>query len=740
VFFYSKLFYFSERCFLLSIEFNLFSGLAKKNSNWVFRCLIFVFFIFMLSGVNAGAEPAIGQSAEDALDADAPLSAEAEESADSGNWDNWDEGKQVTIEKQDGAGSQLSAVPVVDSAGIDKAMEEALRETMIVQAKSYYPMISSMSLESRDSSVLFEITYDAASEKDLISIKHEVNKEQMTAQIQILSPLLQKTEDLSMGGDLHLVESIQLAVNAGLTSTLGLDAKIAFIQRISMKLIRPVQFNVKQYPGLIRIELRPYQAGPDEDKPELTETERDILFQPSEPPPLLTTSQVFGQSFQQERDYENEVNFGGERTLIDQLESRPGIISRYSYTDYSRGASSDAVKQDMEYRYPAFGSLDYWKKHLSGVFVNTTKLLKQRRGQHVFMNTEPSFAVIYDRKGPAHIRLGYNFQREFPFFYQKLGRLAPADGAIRHDIRGGIVYTTQSPWTFSFQNRLGIFSSENLSESSKFGDRLTQYRYEAGQAVRYNLKRGFLQLGGGVKLETQEVAIRERSIEGYLSLLGFRQLSKKWAARAEYNYEHKFFPEGTVVVDMNVHRLRTGLEYKPSKNSLLKPSLGLAFYDGEAFYGLIGGMQYSHQLSRRDKIQLSYNTDFIRDEVSSFGRASLNNRRLSTEQTGRMIRYHIVRAAYQRKLSKKLNFILEGSYRKEDQLEVELKDKHGEYRFSAALRRSAPKKWVIELRYILSYLDAYRISTNAAGVTNKLDQGNTNHQAYIRLYRYFGDA
>jgi len=725
---------------LLFLKFNLFLGLAKKKLNRVFLCLIFVFFLFMLSGLNAWAEPSARQPAEDALDADASLSADLNKSEDSGNWDNWDDEKQVTIEKQDGVGSQLSAVPVVDSSGIDKAMEEALRETMIVQAKSYYPMIRSMSLESSDSSVLFEIAYDAASEKDLVSIKHEVNKEQMTVQIQILSPLLQKTEDLSMGGDAQLIESIQLAVNAGLTSTLGLDAKIAFIQRINMKLIRPVQLHVKQYPGLIRVELRPYQAGAEEDKKESDEIERDVLFQPSEPPPLLTTNQVFGQSFQQERDYENEVNFGGERTLIDQLESRPGLISRYSYTDYSRGASSEAVKQDSDYRYPAFGSLDYWKKHLSGVFVNTTKLLKQRRGQHFFMNEEPAFAVVYDRKGPAHIRLGYNFQRQFPFFYQKLGRLAPADGAIRHDIRGGIVYTTQSPWTFSFQNRLGIFSSENLGASSKFGDRLNQYRYEAGQAVRYNLKRGFVQLGSGVKIEAQEIFIRDRNIEGYLSLLWFRQLSQKWAARSEYNYEHKFFREEIPAIDMNVHRIRMGLEYKPSKNGLFKPNLGLAFYDGEAFSGLIGGLEYSHQLGRRDRVRFSYDTDFIRDEVSPFGRASLNNRRLTTEQTGRMIRYHIVRAAYQRKLSKKLNFILEGSYRREDQLAVEPKDKYGEYRFSTALRRSAPKKWVIELRYILSYLDAYRVSTNASGVTNKLDQGNTNHQAYIRLYRYFGDA
>ncbi len=349
-------------------------------------------------------------------------------------------------------------------------------------------------------------------------------------------------------------------------------------------------------------------------------------------------------------------------------------------------------------------------------------------------------ALIYDRKGPAHIRLGYNIQKQYPFFAQKQEGLAPADGLLRQDIQGGVFFTNSSPWIFSFQNKLGIATSENLSAPAKFGDRLTQYRYEAGHAIRYNFKRGFLQAGAGVKLETEERAIRDRDIESYLSLLWFRPLSKKLAVRAEYNYEHEFFREGSPAIDMNVHRIRTGLEYKPTKNSLLKPSFGAAFYDGEAFMGLIGGLQYSHKLSPRGQMTLSYDTDFIRSEAPAFAFTSFNSARVTSGLNGDLIRFQTVRAAYERKLSKKMNWLIEGVYRRESALEIEPKDKFAEYRLSTALRRNASKKWVIELRYVLTYLDAYQMSKNSAGGTTKLDEGNTRHEALIRMFRYFGDS
>lgn len=730
---------FIERYELIVIEFysdNLFWEKVRSKAVLLFLCVALCLFLQAMGGASFAEEQVSNSDSNVSGDLATEENAAAISRTDQQE-DNWDNSKK---EPASGAAEQLSAVPVVDSTGLDKAMDQALRESMITQARAYYPMIREMSSESGDTRMMFEIIYDAASEKDMIALTHQVNKEQMTAQVQVLSPLLQKIEDMKMEGDARFVEAIQFSANSSLTAAMvGPDAKIVFVEKMEFKLLRPVQMSVKQLPGLIRIEFRFYspEAAEPESSAFSAAVDRDILFQaPSAP---QTTAQVFGQSFQNERDYEREVNFGGEVTLLDQLESAP-LASRPRVNSDVRGASYEAVREDNQFRYPRFGSIEYWKKHLSGVVKNTTKLLKQRRGQQGLVIEEPEMAVVYDRPGPAHIRLGYNFQRQYPFFYQRLGRLAPADGIVRQDIQGGVVFTSQSPWIFSFQNKLSIFSHENLSASSKFGDRLHQYRYEAGHATRYNLKRGFLQVGVGMKFETQEVEVRNRDIESYLSLLWYRPFSKKLAGQAEYNQTHRFIREGEPQIDMNVHRLKLGLDYKLRNNIVLKPSLGLAFYDGEAFYGVIGGLHYIHRLSRRDKVTLSYDTDFVRDEVSTFGQESLNTRRISAESFGDLIRYQVIRAIYERRLSKKLTLQIGGSYRRESELAVKLKDKYGEYRFFAALNRRLSKQLDLELRYTLSYFDAYKVSENALGGVTKSDRGNTSHDALFRVFYRFGQS
>lgn len=625
---------------------------------------------------------------------------------------------------------------LASASEIEKAMDQALQESMAAQAKAYYPMIREMSFEANDERAILEISYDAASENDLVSVKSEINKADMFAQIQILSPLLQKSESMEMQGDSMFIQGIQFLANPSLTGMIGKDTNLVFLQKIHFKLLRPVRLNVSRLPGLIRIELWSVQAEDAVEKKK-TEAQQDIVFEPQMP---QTTAEVLGQSFQNQREYEENINFGGEVTLLEGLNEELQSKTESSMTNYQLGVSADAVRADSLYRYPAFGSIDYWKKHLTGALQNTTRLLKRERNQHMILNETPQFAIKFDRKGPVRLNLGYNYQREFPFFYAKLGRQAPIDGLMRQDIQGGAIFTTQSPWTFSVQNRLGIATSENLRASSKFGDRINDYRYEAGQSIRYKLKRGFVQLGAGMKFETQEIDIRDRDIESYLSLIWFRRLAKRLSGKIEYDYKHEFFQEGEPQIDMNVHRIRAGLQYQPNKSLSFKPDFGMAFFDGEAFMGIVGSMDSSYDLTRRDSILLSYKTDFIRSEETSFGSESLNRRRTTSEARGDLIRYHVISAAYDRQLSKRLQLTIKGALRSEVPIATEPKDRFLEYTLSLGLKRQISDRWTLDMRYALSYLSSYHWSFNGLGGATKLDEGNTTHEVSLRMQRYFGKA
>lgn len=713
----------------MKLKIRLFGYLGAR------RALFFIFSIFFLSMSALSA-----QEKKETLPNDQQTSVV-------------NENETLISEQNDSVGGSApatdSVVPVAASdADIQKEMEKSLQETMIKEAKAYYPMVSGMSVESQDGVVVVQVDYDQPSDKDALVFRSNLIKDSLQAEIIFTSALLQKNAERKMEGDQQFVESMVFVTNTTLSGKLGNDSPLFFVNKIMFQLRKPVRWKVTQSPGSLRIEFRPYLAEIKDEKKSEDEKENkpaDLVFQAK--PLSQGTDQALGQSYANQRQYEKEVISGGEATLLESVsEALPSSSTVGQSTNYSRGFSEDGIRIDMRQRYPEFGTLEYWKKHLSGAISNTTRFMKRKRDEHVMMSDAPGFAIVYDRQGPAHLRLGYNFQREFPFFYGKQGGLSPMDGFIRQDIQGGVVFNTQTPWTYSLQNQLSLGTSENLNASSKLGDRLTTYQYELGQAVRYKLNRGYLQMGSGLRWYAEEQGSNQgrdldvnKDLTTYLAPSWVRPLNSRVIARVEYNYSHTFVHDPKPTPDQNVHQMRVGLDYKLNKNITLTPSMGWTFYDGDSVLGFIGGVKYRHKLGARDQVTFSYDTDFTKGQFFKFGEQSLTNTSNSFSLAGALIRYHIVSAAFEHKLSSKLSFLANARYRRERLLETSGGDKFDEYQLSAGTRLKISNDWAIELKYAFRYLDASRLQKNTVGEIHRRDAGNTDHSIYLKATRFFGE-
>ncbi len=719
------------------------SNVLEKNSIIRRGFCLFVMFIFFSGHVFAEDDTKLKtkEAAQNSVTAADLDQVQADQTAKKGSSELHDSQVTTKSESKEQA-NDVSTEDVVSTSQVDvnKAMEQTLQETMIKEIKAYYPIIRGISFESKEDLLVMKIDYDQSSETDLLNIQTNLIKGKMIAAITFKSALLQKKEDVKVEGDHELIEAVTLTPNLGLSSKLGNDEKLFFVNQVQFQLLKPVRWKVTQVPGTLKIEFKPYLAGEEEEEKKQKE---DLVFQA---PPPQNTQQILGESYTREREYESNVVSGGEPTLIESLEggerAASQLFGRGIVTDYSKGLSEEAVRVDMKSRYPTFGSLDYWKKNISGVISNTARFMKKQRKQSFFPVDDPGLAVVFDRKGPAHVRLGYNVQRELPFFYGTLHRtkrLAPMDGFMRHDIKGGVVFKSQSPWIYSIQNNYSVGTSENLSQPSKFGDRLSAYQYAAGHGLRYNFKRGYAQLGSGLLWRTEERGINE-DVKGYISTLWVRPWTKKITTRLEYDYTRTFLHDPRPILDVNVHKMYFGLDYKPNKNVTLTPNLGWSFYDGESFAGFVGGFKYRHKINSRDSVTINYSTDFIRSQSLNFASESLATTRGTFGPSDALVRYQTISADFNHQLTKRINFNFTASYRRERQFEIKDSDRLDEYRVSAGLSRQISKEWALQLRYSLIYLNAYRISEDTLGNKVKRDAGNTEHSVDLRVLRYFGET
>jgi len=629
---------------------------------------------------------------------------------------------------------------LVSDVDLQKVMEQALQKTMADEAKGYYATTQAITVNAVDDTLIFELDYEQPPDsKEPLRYQMVLKKDKMLAEIDFQSTLIAQSENKVLEGDKKLVDLITLIPNESMSTQLGQGAKIFFVKKIQFNLMMPVRWKSSQKAGKIKIEIKPYRA--DDEDLEKDKIQKDLLFQAPAP---VSVEQILGQSYANERQYERVVANGGEVALLDVLEARPVSTAKLpAMTSYHQGISEEAVRQDMLARYPQFGSLPYWKEHLSGVFTNTSQFLKRSRNQSFFGETQPGFAVLFDRKGAADVQLGYSYQREMPFFYGRLhriSRLAPMDGLVSHDIAGGVVFHPHRRWVYSIQNKLSINRSENLGSPKKFGDRLTSYNYEAGHSLQYNLARGYVQLGSGVRWQTEEVGVDE-DVKGYLSAIWFRPLTKKLASRIEYNHTYNFLHDPKPVLNLHVHTMRFGVDYQPLENVTLSPSVRWEIVDRQPYAGLVGGLNYEHKLSSRDSITASYSTDIVHSTSQNFGSESLSNNRITVSPSDKIIRHQTISLAYSHLFSKKLGVVFLGTYGNESDLRVEHSNKYNEYQLSAALNRQFGKDWNLELKYLFTYLDGYQVSLDElGGIARKSDSGNTSQILSLRMLRYFGRA
>jgi len=351
------------------------------------------------------------------------------------------------------------------------------------------------------------------------------------------------------------LQRVVFTEDVAMTKKLELEAPYYALNEIILIFSAPASHTLTQEGAWLSIQFAPSKKA---EVPEDMESRARNL--PEVPMPAASSpADLLGNLFQAKELYEAFVTGGG-RTgeLMKKLsaEKRPvaGIFD-------GRGGFPRDMAPVFKEAYPAFGTKEYWKRHVRAVLGQTFGYSSDFDGTYSSwggtsckdgaFTMQPDLDIMYNGLGfgrPFHGRtpptgsldFGYKARRMFP-----MGNfLRFGDGGRLQTINWGANYLPKKNYSLATQNTINLFAGKRtiLSGGDWVRDPRRGYRMTNAASFNYRFTKTFL-WKNGVGLErtwSNAPEGRSRDATGFLST-GFEQiLTRRLRMETGYGYRHIF--------------------------------------------------------------------------------------------------------------------------------------------------------------------------------------------------------
>ena len=558
------------------------------------------------------------------------------------------------------------------------------------------------------------------------------------------------------------LQSVVFREDATKTKELGLEAPYYALSEILLTFFVPVSYNAAQEGPWIHIEFSPLK------KPEAPmEAETRIRTQQEIPMPTPSSpADMLGTFYQTKEAYEAYVTGGGK--LGEGMKNLPAEKRPSGGIFDGRGGFPRDMTPVVEEAYPAFGTREYWKRHIRGALGQTFGYSSDFDGAYGAwggtsckrgaFTLQPDMNVMYNGLGfgkpfygqktpTGSLDVGYNARRMFP-----MGNLLRfGDGSRMQTINFGGDYLPQKRYSLASQNTVDLFAIKTIGSSSGDWVRNPRNGYRMTNAVSFNyrLTRRLLWKNGIGLQRTWSIAPSGRSHDasGFLST-GIEQiLTRRLSVETTYGYRHIFKDLGPFTgsnntnnqpniqtKDKDFHSLHEEIRYKMSNKLFLSGGPEFDVIDGELFkFG--GRVKLRYQWRPKDQFQVDCGSGLVEDGsgklFSGLTQRGVNDTKIRVFR-GENLRFSYAHQLKSGDLSLSLGYLktlpLSGFYGGQT-------TKDNGLNFQASWRR--------KLRGGLTWLElTYRLSTyraKAADPRETTDVSVKEHAVFFIVRNYFGE-
>lgn len=424
--------------------------------------------------------------------------------------------------------------------------------------------------------------------------------------------------------------------DVAMTKKLGLEAPYYALSEIVLIFSSAASYNVTQEGAWISIDFSvAKKAALPEDLEAKIRKQLEVAM-----PSMSSVADLLGNQFQAKEQYEAFLLGGGKTAEIMKkltAEKRPtvGLFD-------GRGGFPQDMSPVFQEAYPAFGTKEYWKRHLRAVARQTFGYSSDFDGTYgaagvstkdKAFTLQPDVNIAYNglgfgrtgtQKPTGSLDLGYSAARMLPLGSRDLSF---GDGARLQTVNWGGTYSPKERYSLSCQNNLGLFASKTVGKSN--GDWVRQprrgYMMTNAAGINYRLTRRLLWKNGVGLSGTRSIAPEgvSRDLAGYLNTGLTQAISRRVSLDADYSYRHLFYDEdpddnpSPNTKGKDIHSMSMDLGYRMPHKLRLNCGPELSIIEGPPPYGDIfafgGRAKMQYQWSPKDSFEAVYGNGMIQD-------------------------------------------------------------------------------------------------------------------------------
>lgn len=430
-----------------------------------------------------------------------------------------------------------------------------------------------------------------------------------------------------------------------MTKKLELAAPYYALSEIELMFSAAVSYNVTQEGARIFFEFSPTMKPAEEDEEEIQKPHEIPT------PKMETPYDLLGNFYQQKEIYETYL-LGGDQAKDVMKTLRAGRSSAGLFD--GRGGFPREMKTVFKEAYPAFGTPEYWKRHVRAAVNNIFGFSSNFAGTYgaggvstkdKAFTLQPNVNIVYNGLGFARplygtkpptgsFDLGYSASRMLPLGSRDL---AFGDGGRGQSINWGGSYVPKKPYSMAWQNKLSLFATKGLSQTN--GEWLRNARHGYGLTtaggINYRLTRRMLWKNGIGIGGTQSLSPNGRShdVSGYLNTGVTQVLSRRARLDTDYTFRHLFSDTGSSgssgdtgspstgpglkTKGKDIHAMTMKLEYRISRNLTFGGGPELSVVDGTSPAGDVfafgGGARLGYRWGPKDALNIIYGNGLISD-------------------------------------------------------------------------------------------------------------------------------